>query len=147
MSITKKGSKRANDQSLKGKYSQRYVVPETTIRNFVGSLSAGDIDSAAVRLQIVADVTSHGLDKQIEHLDQSVVRLIEDLARESTNKHYLRIMRAILASIKQGPRGIDCAHLTAGRVVELAFSWTLNYFSALDQYREKLRKMRQAPKE
>lgn len=120
-------------------------MPEIVIRRFVGSLTIRGMDAAAARFQIVADVTKLELDNRIEQLDQSTVQLIKDLAGESTNKHYLRIMSAILAGVKKGPRGIDAAHRTAGHVVESAFCWTLTYFSALNQYREKLRDMRKAP--
>jgi hypothetical protein len=146
MSITKKLSEKANSKSLKGNYSQRFVVPEAAIRNFVGSLNIRDIDTAAARMQMVADVTQYELDSPIDELDQSAVELINRLAGESTNKHYRRIMRAILASITKGTRGIDEAHRTAGHAVELAFSWSLPYFTVLNLYRDTLRKMRQTPK-
>lgn len=93
------------------------------------------------------DITQYELDSPIDELDLSAVQLINRLAGESTNKHYRRIMRAIIASVKKGTRGIDAAHLTAGHAVELAFSWSLPYFAVLNLYRDTLRKMRQPPKD
>jgi hypothetical protein len=58
---------------------------------------------------------------------------------KARTKHYRRIMRGIIAGVGQGPRGIDAANLTASYAVELAFRWTSDYFSALRQYRDKLR--------
>lgn len=138
MSI-KQGSKRASAKSLKGERSGPYVVPETAIRDFIGSLSIREIETTAARLQIVADATHREIDNQVDRLERSRLQLLRNVAGESTNKHYRRIMRAIIAGGGQGPRGIDAAHLTASYAVELAFRWTSDYFSALKQYRDKLR--------
>lgn len=138
MSI-KEGSKRASVKSLKGERSGPYVVPETAIRDFIGGLRVGNVEITAARFQIVADATHREIDSKVDRLDQSRVQLLRNVASESTNKHYRRIMRAIIAGVGQGPRGIDAAHLTASYAVELAFRWTSDYFSALRQYRDKLR--------
>jgi hypothetical protein len=47
-------------------------------------------------------------------------------------------MRAISAGVRQGRHGINAAHLTASRIVELAFRWTREYSSALRSYRQEL---------
>jgi hypothetical protein len=140
MSITKKRSKRANTESLRGKNRERFVVNETAIRDFIESLSIHHIDEVAARLQSVADITGgiHG-----HQISQSDLQHIKQLASESKNKYYRQIMKAVIAACEQGPMGIKAAHLTARRAVELAFRWSLEYFASLDLYRDKLRKIRQ----
>lgn len=141
MSI-KEGSKRASAKSLKGERSGPYVVPETAIRDFIGSLSIRDVETTAARLLMVADATGRALDSQADRLDRPRLQLLRDVAVESTNKHYRRIMRAIIAGVGQGAQGIDAAHLTASYALELAFRWTPDYFWALRQYSDKLRTTR-----
>ena len=143
MSI-KEGSKRASAKSQKGERFGPYVVPETAIRDFIGSLSIHDVETTAAKLQIVADATRRALDSQSDRLDRSGLQLLRDLAGESTNKHYRRIMKAIIAGVGQGPLGIDAAHLTASYALEMAFRWTPDYFLALREYGDKLRTLRPA---
>jgi hypothetical protein len=138
MSI-KQGTKRASAKSLNGGNSGPYVVPEIAIRDFIGSLSIGDVETTAARLQIVADATHREIDSQVDRLDYSHMLLLRSLVSESTNKDYRRIMRAIIAGVEQGSQGIDAAHLTASYAVELAFRWTPDYVSSLKQYGDKLR--------
>jgi hypothetical protein len=104
-------------------------------------LSISDIDDAATRFKAVADLTGISPDNEIDQAEQSCLPLFRQLALESKNKHYRQIMKAIIASVEQGPQGMKAAHVTATRVVELAFIWTLEYFAAFDLYREKLRKI------
>lgn len=138
MSI-KEGSKRARAKSLKGERFGPYVVPETAIRAFIGGLRVRDVETTAASFQIVADATHREIDSKVDRLDRSRLQLLREVAGERTNKQYRRIMRAIIAGVGQGPRGIDAAHLTASYAVELAFGWTSDYFAALRHYRDKLR--------
>ena len=135
-------SKRANSESLKEEHPERYVVPESAIRDFIGSLSIHAVSSAVAGLQIVADITSDASENRIDRLRESDLQLLNQIASESSNRHYQRVMRAIIVGVGQGPHGINAAHLTANRAVELAFRWTHDYISALKQYRDKLRSMR-----
>lgn len=137
------GTKRASFESLNGRNSGPYVVPEIAIRDFIGSLNISDLEITAARLQIVADATHRQNDSQADRVDRSRMRLLRNLASESTNKDYRRIMRAIIAGVEQGSQGIDAAHLTAGYALELAFRWTSDYCSALTEYGDKLRATRQ----
>jgi hypothetical protein len=143
MSIAKKGSKKTNTEPLRRKSQKKYVVTETTMRDFIESLSIHDIDAAATRLQAIADITAEMLNNRIDRISQSDLKLMKQLARESKNKYYQQIMKAVIASIGQGPQGMKAAHLTAARTVELAFRWVLEYFATFDLYREKLRSNRQ----
>jgi len=122
------------------------VVPDRTISDFIGALNIRAVDAAAARFQIVADLTDNSFEQRTDHLDPEALRLLQQLARESNNKHYREIMRAIIAAIAQGPHAINGAHLTATQVVESAFRWTRDYFSALERYRERLRGIRQSAK-
>jgi hypothetical protein len=49
------------------------------------------------------------------------------------------LMNAILAAVAKERQGINAAHLTARRIVELAFRCTREYFSALHGYKRNLR--------
>lgn len=141
MSI-KEQSKRASTDSQIRERQGRRVVPETTIRDFIGSLGIQDVCDAASRFQIVADITSNSFQRRINQLDASALRLLQQMSRESNNKHYRRIMRAIMAAVAQGAHGINNAHLTANQVVEFAFRCTADYAAALRSYRGTLRNMR-----
>lgn len=145
MSI-KQPTKRARARSTKAKQPaklpERYVVPESAIREFVQSLGIFDIEEAATRLQAVADATSQILERRIDQLRPADMRLIMRIAAESRTGRYRRIMKAIIASVGQGPEGIKAAHLTANRAVELAFRWTPDYISAFKQFKNKLRENR-----
>ena len=141
MSI-KEASKRASAESSKVKSPSPYAVPESEIRGFVESLGIHDLNAVAVRFQVVADLASGSLKGRIDRLEPSDLLLIKQIAGESGDEDYRRIMAAIIASVGQRPHGVNTAHLTASRAVELAFRWTREYFSALDRYRKKLRRLR-----
>jgi hypothetical protein len=139
MSISKKREKRAkNDSPQEKKYSPRYVVAEATMYDFIHSLGIRDVDTAAARMQYVADMTGNA-----DNLDQTDIRRIREIINESENEHYRKIMSAIIAAIEQGPNGVESAHLTATHVVELSFRWTFEYFTVLNLYRDKLRTIKQ----
>ena len=138
MSI-KEASKRARTESPKVKSPPPYVLPESEIRDFVESLGIHDLNTVAVRFQVIADLTSGALKGRIDRVKRSDLRLINQIAGESGGENYRKIMRAIIAGVGQGPDGVNAAHLTASRTVELAFRWTREYFSALDRYRKKIR--------
>jgi hypothetical protein len=143
MSI-KEVTKRASSESPKGKNPHPYVVPESEIRDFVESLGIHDLSSAAVRFQVIADLTSGARKGRVNRLKRTDLRLIEQIAAEDDSNAYCKIMSAIIDGVSQGAYGVNAAHLTASRAVELAFRWTREYFSALDRYRKRLRRMRPA---
>jgi hypothetical protein len=121
------------------KTPQKYVVEEREIREFIGSLSVVDISTIAARFQIVADLTSGAFEERIDRLDESDLALIKRIAREDLGAQYHRLMTAIIAAVGQQRHGINAAHLTARRTVELAFRCTREYFSALHSYSRNLR--------
>lgn len=139
MSI-KEASKRSRTESPKVESPHPYVVPESEIRDFVENLSIHDLNTVAARFQVVADLTSGALKGRIDRLKRSDLRLINQIAGEDDSNAYRRIMAAIVAGVGQGPHGVNAAHLTASRTVELAFTWSRDYFSALDRYRKKRRR-------
>jgi hypothetical protein len=141
MSI-KDASKRARTETSKVKSSHPYVVPEGKIRDFVENLGIHDLNIVAVRFQVVADLTSGALEGRVDRLKRSDLRLIKQIADENDGEDYRQIMTAIIAGLGEGPNGVNAAHLTASLTVELAFRWAREYFSALDRYRDKLRRMR-----
>jgi len=137
MTVPRKAS-RQSSESPRGKNAGPYVIPESEIHEFVESLGILDITTQAARFQVVAELTSNAFEDKIDELDQSSLRLIEQMAREDDSEQFRRIMRAINAGVKQGRHGINAAHLTASRTVELAFRWTAEYLSALSSYRQEL---------
>lgn len=137
--MARRESKKEDGESLQGQTPQKYVVPECEIRDFVGSLNVLEISMVAARFQIVADLTSGAFEERRDQLGKSDLALINRIADEDNSVHYRRLMKAILAGVGQGRHGINAAHLTARRVVELAFRCTSEYFSALHSYRRNLR--------
>jgi len=131
--------KKERTETKSSRYTQRYVISESELRSYVGSLSIVDVSAAAARLQIVADLTSGAFEERIDKLGNSDLALIKQIADEDTSAQYQQLMGAIIAGIAQGRHGINSAHLTASRVVELAFRCTREYFAALHCYRRNLR--------
>lgn len=119
---------------------QKYVVDEREIRDFIVSLSVVDISTIAARFQIVADLTSGAFEERIDQLDESDLMLIKRIGREEFGPQYQRLMTAIIAAVAYERQGINAAHLTARRTVELAFRCTRDYFAALHDYSRNLRR-------
>ena len=128
-----------NMEAISPKGSQRYVISESALRSYVGGLGIMDIGAAAARLQIVADLTSGAFEERIDNLGNSDIALIKQIADEDTSAQYQQLMNAIITGVAQGRAGINSAHLTANRAVELAFRCTREYFAALHCYRRNLR--------
>ena len=118
---------------------QKYVVDEREIREFIGALSVVDVTSIAARFQIVADLTSGAFEERTDRLDESDLALINRIAKEDNGEKYHRLLNAIIAAVGQERHGINAAHLTARRTVELAFRCTHEYYSALHSYSRSLR--------
>ncbi len=137
--MARRESKKEDSKSPQGKTPQKYVVDECEIRDFVGSLSVLDVSRAAARFQVVADLTSGAFEERIDQLDESDLAFIKRIADDDNSVHYQRLMTAIIAGVGKGRHGINASHLTARRVVELAFRCTREYFSALNSYRRNLR--------
>ena len=127
---------RASSKSTKDKKGHPFVVSESEIRDYVENLGIHDVGAVAARFQTVADLTKDAVDQ----LDQVVLQQIRRLAGEDSNKHYRRIMEAIIVSAGQGSRGVNTAHLTASVAVQMIFRWSPEYFSALNGYRDGLRR-------
>jgi hypothetical protein len=137
--MAKPERKREDCKSLQGEAPQKYVVPESEIRDFIGSLSVVDVSSVAARFQVVADLTSGAFEERIDELSASDLGLIKRIADEDSSARYRRLMSAVINSVGDGRHGINAAHLTASRAVELAFRCTREYFSAMNSYRRTLR--------
>jgi len=137
--MAKPERKREDCKSLQEEAPQKYVVPESEIRDFIGSLSVVDVSSVAARFQVVADLTSGAFEERIDELSASDFGLIKRIADEDSSARYRRLMSAVIDSLGNGRQGINAAHLTASRAVELAFRCTREYFSAMNSYRRTLR--------
>ena len=145
MSISENNSPKKKVELLGARYLSEAVVSESEIHDFIRSLGIGDWDSFAARMQVVVDATSAPVEQEageIDEIDESNLRLIKRVARESNDKRYQQIMGAIIAALEQGPEGIKSARKTASMAVDMVFIWTPDYFSALKQYGNKLRNSR-----
>ena len=131
--------RRDSSESSREDTPQKYVVPEREIRDFIGGLSVVHISTIAARFQIVADLTSGAFEERIDKLEESDLKLIRRIAAEENGPQYRRLMTAIIAAVAEDRHGINAAHLTARRVVELSFRCTREYFSALHSYKRGLR--------
>lgn len=138
----KEARKRASSESQNGKDAYPYVVAESEIRGLVRSLDIRHLSTVAARFQIVADLTSGAFEERIDRLHQADLILIKRIADEDNSECYRRIMRAIIAGVAQGRHGINAAHLTASLAVLMTFRWSEEYRSALDGYRNRLRRDR-----
>jgi hypothetical protein len=136
----KEARKRAGSESENEKDPYPYVVAESEIRSLVRSLDIQRLRTVAARFQIVADLTSGAFEERIDRLDPSDLMLIGRIAAEDNSEYYSRVMRAIIAGVGQGQDGINAAHLTASLAVLMTFRWSREYGSALDDYRQRLRR-------
>jgi hypothetical protein len=97
-------------------------------------------ETAMARLQTVSDLTA-GMLIERDEIDRADVEIIRRLAGESKDKDYREMMRQITAAIEQGEEGIEAAHRTAARAVEVGFRWSIYYFGALEMYKNRLRRI------
>ena len=95
-------------------------------------------------MQVVVDAATPFI--ETDEIDESNLRLIKQVAKESKDKGYQQIMGAIIAAIEQGGEGIKSARKSAAIAVDMVFIWTPDYFSALKQYENKLREIRREAK-
>ena len=150
MTIPKKSGKRTKNEPLGKPKSQespttkpeslRYLVDESVIERFVKRLQVRKAEAAVAPLQTVSDLTA-GMMIEPDEIDRADVEIIKRLAGESRNKDYRQIMRQIVAAIEQGDEGIEAAHRTAARAVEVGFRWSIYYFGALEMYKNRLRRI------
>ncbi len=146
MSISENNSSKKKVELLGARYLGEAVVSENEIHDFIKSLRVGDWDSFAARMQVVVDTASALIENVAGEIDESKLRLIKQVARESKDKSYQQIMGAIIAAIEQGGEGIKSARKTAAMAVDHVFIWTPDYFYALKQYGNKLRDSRRRAK-
>ncbi len=146
MSISENNSSKKKLELLGARYLGRAAVSESEIHDFIRSLQVGDWESFAARMQVIVDATSASTEQEAGEIDESNLRLIKRVARESKDKSYKQIMGAIIAAIEQGSEGIKSAHKTAAMAVDHVFIWTPDYFYALKQYGNKLRDSRRRAK-
>jgi hypothetical protein len=149
MNIPKKGEKNTKTQRLRKSKSpeaptkpesQRYLVDESVIERFVKHLQVRNAEAAMARLQTVLDLTA-GMLIEPDEIDRADVEIIKRLAGESRDKDYREMMKQIVAAIEQGEEGIEAAHRTAARAVEIGFRWSIYYFGALEMYKNRLRRI------
>jgi hypothetical protein len=145
MSIPENKSGKTKHREPERKYPDRYVIPESEIRDLVGELTIEQMDAFAVRMQVIADATKQpGEGPARNKLDKFAIQRISQVAAEEKRKRYQKVMEAIKAAVERGGReGIDVTHRTACLAVKLALEWTPEYLSTLRQYQQKLRRIRQ----
>ena len=112
----------------------------------IAPLTVGsELNNFATRMHAVAEATAHPAQGRLETNDMRVIRQV---AAQSTSKRERWLMKAILAAVKQGPQGIISANQTATFLVNLAFhrtyddSFTVRKYQ-MNKYIEKLEGIRQ----
>jgi hypothetical protein len=146
MSISENNSSKKKLELLGKRYLGEAVVIESEIYDFIRTLQVGEWENFAACMQVVVDTTSTLIENGAVEIDESNLRSIKQVARESKDKSYQKIMGAIIAAIEQGGEGIKSARKTAAMAVDMVFIWTPDYFSALKQYENKLREIRRRAK-
>jgi hypothetical protein len=113
MSIADKKPSRA---IRRPKYPGGYVVPQRVIWDFVADQKIRDIDAIEARMRGVHEATQallHG-----DNLRAQKSR-IEDIASQTSDARWKRIMNSIIDAVQDGEEGIWAASSTAVRIVEL----------------------------
>ncbi|HEX5731518.1 MAG TPA: hypothetical protein VF131_01695 [Blastocatellia bacterium] len=144
MSISENNSSKKKLELLGKRYLGEAVVSESEIYDFIRTLQVGDWENFAARMQVVVDAVSPFIDT--DEIDESNLRIIKQLAKESKDKGYQQIIGAMIAAVEQGGEGIQSTHKTASMAIDMVFIWTPDYFSALKQYEKKLREIRRGTK-
>lgn len=121
MSEPRNQSKRATSASLREKYSQPYVLPETVVRDLALNLRVGQAHDAAMCLLIIEEAV-RSIENKTESRELNL-RLIERIAAEEQCKPIQRIVDAIVVAIGHSVEGTYASCLTITRFLEFAFGY------------------------
>src|SRR6185369_16257973 len=139
MSETRK-NKRTTTPSLREKYSQPYVVPETTIRDLALNLRVGQAHDAAMCLLIIEEAV-RAIESKTGNRELNL-RLIERIVSEEECRPIQRIVEAIITAVGQDAEGIYSACLTITRFLEFAYGYQPDPTVAERLYKNELSKIR-----
>lgn len=127
MSIPKNDTRRKNpetkvtEQMPWPENPDGYVVPQKEIEQFIGKQTLIKAQITAKRFMVVADAgRAIGKSKNVE-LNW---RLIRRTASLDKSESYQRIMKAMIAAIEQGEKGIMAAYCTTRYLLEYGFEYT-----------------------
>jgi len=127
MIIAKKKSRRKNrepeidEQTPWPENPDGYVVPQKEIEEFIGNQTLVKAQTTAKRFMVVADA-GRAIGRG-ENADLNW-RLIRHTASLDKNESYQRIMKAMIAAIEQGEKGIMAAYCTTRYLLEYGFEYT-----------------------
>ena len=131
MSIAKKGSSKSRKQPLVAngfdeqtpwpENPDGYVVPQNEIEKFIANQILAKAQTTARRFMVVADA-GRAIGKG-ENTDLNW-RLIRYTASLDKSEGYQRIMKAMIAAIEQGKKGIMAAYCTTRYLLEYGFEYT-----------------------
>ncbi|MEK6287875.1 MAG: hypothetical protein AABO57_19320 [Acidobacteriota bacterium] len=139
----KEPSKRAISESLEEKYSEPYVVPETTIRDLILNLRIGEAHDAALCLLVIGEAVKAIVKDKTKSRELNL-RLIKQIADEEKCRPIDSIIEAIIAAIGQGAEGIYATSLTITRFLEFAFEYQPDPSEAERLYKNEFGKIKRA---
>ena len=132
-----------SSKSLREKYPNDLLLPESEIQELVFNLRIGEAHAAGMCLLIIGEAVRSIVEDKPERRETNV-RLIKGIESEEECRPIQPIIKAIIAAIEQGAEGIYAACLTITRFLEFAFEYPPDHSMASRLYKNKLSKIRQA---
>ena len=130
---------------LLAQYAEKYpdmgAVHETQIREFLFNLPIPQLRAYGARFHALMEALEIIREEPSTEAQRGLIKLIGALERESGNRRYRRIMKA-LAVAAQSENGLSRAYWTALRTLEMTFEWTNEYMFAFSVYTQWLKRDR-----
>ena len=123
------------------KYPEMGVVHEGEIRHFLFTVPLADLSAYGARFRELMEVLEVARQQPTAERQGAVVRLIAGLEKESRNRRYRRVLKA-MAAASASEAGLNEAYYTALRIVEMVFEWTNEYSFAFGLYERRLKALR-----
>ncbi|MEN3335353.1 MAG: hypothetical protein V7641_4718 [Blastocatellia bacterium] len=125
------------------KYPNLGVVHEAELRQFLFTLPISHLSVYGARFHVLIEALEAARQRPSAKAKRALVKLIADLEKESRNRRYRQILKA-MAAAAQSERGLNRAYWTALRIVEMTFEWTCEYLFGFGLYEQRLKASRQA---
>lgn len=123
------------------KYPEMGVVHEGEIRHFLFTVPLADLSTYGARFRELMEVLDAARQRPTAERTDAVIKLIAGLEKESRNRRYRQVLKAIAAA-SASEAGLNEAYYTALRIVEMAFEWTNEYLFAFGLYERRLKASR-----
>jgi hypothetical protein len=125
------------------KYPNLGVVHEAEIRQFLFTVPISHLSVYGARFHVLIEALEAARQQPSAKAKRALIKLIADLEKESRNRRYRQILKA-MAAATPSERGLDQAYWTALRIVEMSFEWTNEYMFGFGLYEQRLKASRQA---